>query len=192
MTESIKAITDFLFIEDNIEEIKRSDLLIVLCNNMMSDMANKIDYLFKNNKIDSDTKIILSGAKGPLDIDEEKECIRLLEILNRDYGYEKSLFVLEEDATNIYENLLYSKRYLDSFNKYNNIILMGSAFALRRVKMCASHLGYPINKINYVGTVGIRNVSKEDWYKSEMAKERVFGELERIGKYLSKGDLDIN
>ena len=191
MTESIKAITDFLFIEDNIDEITKSDLLIVLCNNMMSDMANKIDYLFKNNKIDENTKIILSGAKGPLDMHLEKECIRLLEILNHDYGYDKNLFILEEDATNIYENLLYSKRYLDSFDKYNNIILMGSAFALRRVKMCASHLGYPINKIKFVGTVGPRNVGKDTWYKSDIAKERVFEELERIGKYLSKGDLDI-
>ncbi len=191
MTESIKAITDFLFIEDNIEEIKRSDLLIVLCNNMMSDMANKIDYLFKSNKINEDTKIIISGANGSLDMHLEKECFRLVEILNHDYGYDKSLFTLEEDATNIYENLLYCKRYIDSFDKYENIIVMASAFALRRVKMCACHLEYPIDKMNLIGTVGPRNISKEDWYKSDIAKERVFGEIERIGKYLNKGDLDI-
>lgn len=32
-TENIKAITDFLFIENDFKELKYSDLVIILCNN---------------------------------------------------------------------------------------------------------------------------------------------------------------
>jgi len=191
MTENIKAISDFLFIEDDIKSIKKSDLVIVLCNDSINDLANKIDYLFCNNIINDNTKIIISGSNGLMDIGKEKECIRLLNKLNLDYGYGESLFTLEDEATNIYENLLFSKRYIDSFDDYDNIIIIGASFALRRIKMCACKLEYPCSKMQFIGTIDERNISKDSWWMDDIAKKRVFEEIERIGKYLLKGDLDI-
>ena len=103
------------------------------------------------------------------------------------------MFFLEDRATNIYENLLYSKEILKDMDRYNNILVMGAAFALRRVKMCASKLGYPLDRIQYVGTVNKegRNCGKDNWWMTNESKIRVYQELERIGKYLVKGDLDI-
>ena len=191
VSENIKAITDFVFIENTFDEIKKSDLVIVLCNNSIGDLAKVIDRLYKDNKIDKKTKVVLSGASGMLDDGLEKEAIRLSNMLVNEYGYDKELFTLECEATNIYENLLFSKNIVKSFESYNNIIMVGAAFALRRIKMCASRLDYPVDKIQFLGTIDDRNISKEEWWKDDLSKKRVYEEIERIGKYLVKGDLDI-
>lgn len=72
------------------------------------------------------------------------------------YGYDEKMFVLEENATNIYENLYLSKKIVKNINKYNNI--------LRRIKLCASGMDYPLEKIQFVGTVNTkkRNFGKDN------------------------------
>ena len=151
------------------------------------------DDLFKREVIDNNTLVVISGNRGSLDNFEGRECDNVYNILVNEYNYNSNMFVLEKDATNIYENLVFSKKIIKDFNKYNNILIMGAAFALRRIKMCASKLDYPLNKIQYIGTVNKegRNCGKYNWWMSEDAKIRVYQELERIGKYLIKGDLDI-
>ncbi len=191
VSENIKAISDFLFIENDFDEIKKANLVVVLCNNNISGLAELIDKLFKSQKIDNSTKIILSGASGKLDEGLEKEAIRLSDILDFEYGYNKNLFTLECEAKNIYENLLFSKDFISSFDQFENIILIGAAFALRRIKLCASRLDYPVDRLQFLGTVDDRRISKDEWWETTEAKTRVYEELERIGKYLVKGDLDI-
>lgn len=191
ISENIKAITDFLFIENDFKDLKKSSLVVVLCNNNITGLAMKIDNLFKEGIINDDVKIILSGASGKLDALLDKECYRLCDILVNEYGYSKDLFLFDDKATNIYENLVYSKELISSFDEYENIIMIGAAFALRRIKLCASRLGYPVDRIQFLGTVDERNISKDEWWKSDVSKVRVYEELERIGKYLVKGDLDI-
>ena len=103
------------------------------------------------------------------------------------------MFILEKNATNIYENLYFSKKLINDMDKYNNILIIGAAFALRRIKLCASGMNYPLDKMQYVGTVNTekQNCGKDNWWQNESARLRVYQELERIGKYLVKGDLDI-
>ena len=192
-TENIKAITNFLFIEDDFESLKFADLVIILCNNNINGIAKEFNNLYKSKLISDETTVIISGNHGALDDFDEKECILVCDKLVKDYGYNNNLFILEEKATNIYENLLFSKNLIKNINDYNNIIIIGAAFALRRIKMCASKLEYPLDKIQFVGTVDTekRNIGKDNWWKNDEAKIRVYQELERIGKYLVKGDLDI-
>lgn len=190
--ENIKAITEFLFIEDDIDSLKHSDLVIFLCNNNINGMASTFDNLYKKSIITSDSKIIFSGNFGALDAGLDAEAKRLSSFLIDNYNYDGDMFILEDKATNIYENLLFSKDLIGSFDDYSNILFVGAAFALRRIKLCATKLGYPLEKISYVGTVGERNIGKDSWWKSDDAKIRVYQELERIGKYLVKGDLDID
>ena len=192
INENIKAITNFLFIDDSISSLKLSDLVIVLCNHNIEGLAKSIEKLFVNSKLAENAKIILTGANGKLDINEEKECIRLRDKLVNKYKYDENIFILEDKATNIYENLLYSKNYVSSFDSIQNIIMVGASFATRRIKLCATKLGYPMKKVQFMGVVDDRNISKEEWWKSDEAKTRVYEELERIGKYLVKGDLDID
>ena len=192
-TENIKAITDFLFIENDIDELKLADLVMVLCNDNIRGIAEVIDDLFKRNIIDDNSCIVISGKHGKLNKDSGIESERVCDKLVNEYGYDEKLFVLEKKATNVYENLAFSKELIDDVNKYQNILVIGAAFALRRIKMCASGMGYPVERMQFVGTVNSerRICGKDNWWINDNARIRVYQELERIGKYLVKGDLDI-
>jgi hypothetical protein len=192
-SENIRAITNFLFIEDDIDDLKKSDLVIILCNNNINGIVSVFDRLYKNNIIDNGSLVVISGDRGPLDDFEGKECEAVFNKLVNEYGYDSKMFALEKNATNIYENLKYSKEIIEDFDKYNNTIIIGAAFALRRIKLCASGMNYPLEKVQFVGTVNIekRPISIDNWWQDDIARIRVYEELERIGKYLIKGDLDI-
>ncbi len=57
--------------------------------------------------------------------------------------------------------------------------------------MCARRLGYPMERLAFYGTVDRegRNIGKDCWWLSDPATSRVYGEIERIGKYAAGGDL---
>ena len=192
-SESVKAITEFLFIEDDIKELKKSDLVLVLCNDNISGICSLINNLFINNIISKKSKIVISGATGSLNKKKEKECIRVKEMLIKDYYFNEEIFILEDKATNIYENLYFINNIIKNFDNYKNILVIGASFALRRIKLCANKLNYPIEKIQFVGAADIigRNIDKNTWWQNEKSKKRIYEEIERIGKYLVKGDLDI-
>ena len=192
-TENIEAITSFLFIEEDIDKLKKSDLLIILCNNNLKGIINKFDTLYKTEIIDDHTVVVISGNHGPLDDFGGKESDVVHDILVDEYGYNSKMFILEKEANNIYENLLLSKEIIKDFNNYENILIMGASFALRRIKMCASKLDYPLNKTQFVGMGDFeeRGCEKDKWWINDESKIRVFQEIERVGKYLVKGDLDI-
>ncbi len=193
-TENIKAITNFLFIEDDTDKLKPSDLVIVLCNNNIDGIAKKIDELFRLKVINDKSQIIISGKHGVLNNFNDEEAVMVQRKLTDEYGYSADMFTLEKEATNIYENLSYSKKLVDDINKYKHILLIGVSSAMRRIKLCATGLGYPIDKIQLAGMIDFkkRNCDKNNWWKNERARIRIYQELERIGKYLIKGDLDIH
>ena len=191
LNENKKAISEFLFIGEEIENLKSSDLVIVLGNDNISDIAKCFDSIYKAGKINKKTKIILSGKGGILDSFKVKECFRIRRELINNYGYPKSMFILEPKATNIYENLEYSKKMVN-LDDYKMITMIAAPFALRRTKLCANKIGYPMERVQFVGIVDtIRNINKETWWKNKKSRTRVYTEIERIGKYLSKGDLEI-
>ena len=191
MNENKKAITEFLFIGEAIENLKQTDLVIVLGNDNISDIAKCFDEIYKAGKIGKKAKVILSGKGGVLDAFKVKECFRMRKELVNNYGYPKSMFILEPKATNIYENLEYSKKLIN-FDDYKMITMIAAPFALRRTKLCANRLGYPLGKIQFVGIRDtVRNINKDTWWKNKKSRTRVYTEIERIGKYLAKGDLEI-
>ena len=106
------------------------------------------------------------------------------------------LFIKERQATNAYQNFLYSKQIiqeLGGFGRFTKILCIGKAFLLRRASMYATKLEYPSAKMQYFGTVDSvgRNIGKNTWWKSDAAIERVLAEIKRIGEYGLQGDLSI-
>ena len=195
-SETIKAITEFLFIEQSKEKLEPSDLVLVLGNDFIDGTAKEICGLYHAGKIMSDAKVILSGATGTLNAGKQPECDRLYTSATEKYHMPPSLFIKENQATNAYQNFLYSKQIImemGGFDSFQQILCVGKAFLLRRASMYAAKLDYPMDKIQYFGTVDSmgRNIGKATWWKSEAAINRVLAEIERIGKYGLKGDLSI-
>lgn len=186
--DTIEKITEFLFISKPIEDLTNYDLVIVLGNNFYKENVDILEELLNSKKINKDTKVILSGNKGKLNETlKETEAEIMWELIQK-RGLELNC-VLEKKATNIKENLVFSKRIAGDLNSYKSILIVGKSFASRRILMCVDALGYPLEKIHIYGfQVDIR---KEDWANSPKAKRRILGELERIGKYSLNKDLKL-
>lgn len=201
--ETIRAITEFLFMETPLNEIGVCDLTIVLGNDYIDGTMKEVRRLIDLGVISKKGKVILSGATGSLDSGKPKECIRLFRSGVDKYNIPPRLLVLEDRATNCYQNFEFTKALIEADQKHfrgkNNldsferILIIGKAFMLRRAQMCARKLAYPMDKLAFFGTVDRegRNIGKDCWWKSETARMRVYGEIERIGKYAASGDLSV-
>lgn len=195
-SETIKAITEFLFIGKSSADLRPADLVIVLGNEFVEGTVLEIKALYEAGIIKNDAKIILSGATGTLNKGEELECERLYSYAVEKYHMPPELFLKECKATNTYLNFLYSKELIQQmggFDSFSSILCIGKAFILRRASMYAAKLEYPIEKMQYYGTVDKqgKNIGADCWWESETATERVMAEIKRIGEYFEKGDLSI-
>ena len=194
-SDIIKIITEMLFIETPKDKMFHADLVIVFGSDFIKGTIDKIEELNNQGVIDCNSKIILSGATGSLDAGKESEAKRLFaEALSR--GLSEKMFVVEDKATNSFENLLFSKKLIEDmggFEIYEHILFISKAFLSRRAQMGAAQLGYPMHKIEYCGLVDKegRNIAKDSWWERDESRLRVMAEVERIGKYAGKGDLSL-
>ena len=195
-SETIKAISEFLFIGSEKEELSPSDLVIVLGNEFIEGTIKELHELYTKGIVGTNARIILTGATGLLNAGNELECDRLYECAVKKFYMPHEMFIKENRATNAYENLLFSKEIIEKFggfSAFKQILFLGKAFMLRRVSMYASALCYPKEKLQYFGTVDKpgRNIGPDCWWESDAAVARVMAEIERIGKYYKDGNLGL-
>ncbi len=195
-SDTISAITRFLFIGEKKENIKKSDLVIVLGNEMIEGTISELNDMYRKEIIASDAAIILTGATGTLNAGERCECERMYECAVEIYKMPSELFHMDNRATNTYQNFMYSKEIIEKIggmDSFSSILCIGKAFLMRRAYMYAAKLEYPSEKMQYYGTVDTqgKNIGADSWWKSEDAINRVMAEIERIGKYYAGGHLSI-
>lgn len=195
-SETIKQITEFLFACNDETQIPISDLVVVLGNDFIEGTVKEIDRLYRNGKINTNGKVIFSGATGSLNAGKESEAIRMYHCAVNQFHLPKELFLIEDKATNAYQNLEFSRPIIESlggFSAFSNILLIGKSFLARRALMGAKTLEYPMDKIYYFGTVDRegRNIGADCWWEKKESADRVMQELERVGKYTVSGYLSI-
>ena len=171
-------ITKFLFIGKD----------YVLGNNFYKETALVLKKLYDDKKINEETKIIISGNKGTINkniTETEAEIIykNLLEL-----GLDLDC-VLEKNATNVRENLVYAKEIVKNLDEFKKVLIIGKSFIARRVLMVLVALKENLAKFDFYGIEV--DIKKEDWYLNKAAKKRVLEELERIAKYTIKNDLKL-
>ena len=195
-SETIKAITEFLFIGEEKQHIKESDLVIVLGSDSIDGIVKEIYNLYQNETITKYAKIILSGATGSLNKGKELECVRMYDCAVNKYKMQPDLFIKEPNAQNAYQNFEFTKAIIEKiggFDRFESILCIGKSFMLRRASMYASKFNYPTYKMQYYGIVDIdgKNIGRNTWWKTDAAINRVMAEIERIGKYYINGYLSI-
>lgn len=195
-SSTIKAITEFIFIGQEKEELIPSDLVIVLGNHIMEIMMSEIAKLYQEEKITKDAKIILSGANGDFTKGQDLECEQMYAYATQTFGMSEELFWKEGRATNAWLNMLYSKELIEQqggFSRFHHILLVGNSFLLRRASMYAAKLEYPMEQMQYFGVYDRagRNISPDGWWKSEVSIARVMAEVERIGTYYATGNMSV-
>lgn len=185
MKSTIQAITDLIFIND---KPQKADLVFVLGNRDLAGVEIAVD-LYKQKLV---PKILISGGIHKVDL-TKTEC-ELMTAHAVSLGVPKNDILQEDKATNTLENFTNTINLVDKEIGWKNtktVILTGKSFHGRRAIMTAKK-NWP-KGINYlfIPFVDIRNIKSDSWWKNEHAKNRVLGELERIGKYAAKGDLEI-
>lgn len=193
---TIDAITNFLFIGDDLCNINPCDLVIVLGNDFVDGTMEQVNLMFNKGIILENAKIILSGATGVASAGKDLECNRMYDSAVNKFQMPSKLFIKEPNAKNAYENFKFCKEIIEElggFEKFNNILCVGKAFSLRRASMYAAKFEYPVEKMQYFGTVDTqgKNIGPNTWWQNEDAIKRVMAEIERIGKYYLEGFLSI-
>lgn len=195
-SETIKAITEFLFIGAEEGGLRPSDLVLVLGNDYIDGTMEAVRRLYDKGLIKAEAKIILSGATGTLNAGKAPECDRLYTSGVERFGMPPELFIKENRATNASENFIFSREIIETlggFERFGSILCIGKAFLLRRASMYAAKHAYPADRMQYYGTVDAagRNIGRTTWWQSRAAIERVLAEIRRIGEYGLSGDLSI-
>lgn len=98
-------------------------------------------------------------------------------------GVDPNAIIKEDEAQSTIENAIYSRKATDDRNmKIEKAIICCKNFHSRRCLMLYSSM-YP--EVEFMlCTSEIKNINKNNWYKSQYGIERVMGELARCGDQL--------
>lgn len=182
---TIKDITDFIFVGKKMEELSHYDLLIINADWAEEQVAKDLKLMMEKNIIDENTTFLICESHG--DTDRSSAGI-LVDYLNKENIKNK---VIIDDKYIINPELLKNIDKLVDINKYNRILRVAKDFVARRWYMNARKHNFPIDRCDFFGVVDSRNISKEDWYKSEAGIKQVMKEFINIGELTIKEELSI-
>jgi len=182
MEQNIKDITNFIFLE--IKPVKKG--IVIIPGTYRPQIVKKAYEVYLSKKA---TFIITTGgiSRPEYDVYESE--------YQRDYlvkkGVPKEIIYIETKSTNTKENAVEAmkiakKHKLDT----SHIILVSKTYHARRIYMTYRNV-FVGSDISLVTAVDERKITKNNWYKNRMKKEKVMEEVEKIGKYFLKGDLSI-
>jgi uncharacterized SAM-binding protein YcdF (DUF218 family) len=181
---SIDAITRFIFCAD---EPCQVDLALVLGAPSISNVEPAIALYHEGLT----TRILITGA-GPAGTQEPEWRVY------RDYAISREVpekdILIEPDATNTRENLLFSERIIArelGWDIINKIAICCKPLHTRRAYMTARQfLPKPVDLV-VLPPRHPSDIQADNWWLKPHGKERVLGEIGRIAQYTSKGDISI-
>jgi len=182
---TIDAITQFLFIETHLERV---DLMFVFG----SDWLDTMDHVKSLYDQGISRRILISGHSASKDR-TESEASRFKR-RGLELGIPQEAFLIEERATNTKENLEYSLPLIErsiGIGDLSSVLFVCKTFHTRRVLMTArkflpDHVRYYFYPVN-----DERNILRDNWWKDDVAFQRVIAEVRRIAEYTLNGDLSI-
>lgn len=179
MRTGIEAISDFIFMEDDLEKVKA----ILIPGASQPELIYKAAELFHNGYGEY---IIVSGStnKKLLDAATEAEFLAKVGI---DLGIPADRIIQESQAKNTFENAKYSLKLLESYNlDLEKVILVCKAYHSRRAYLTYKTIFPKITKFIIQPIIDEREISKENWFLDSKKIKYVMGEVSKIGEYFSE------
>ncbi len=182
--EFYQCITDFIFAEDVPE---KADMIFVPGGNY-PDAARNAAKLYRMGYapyvMPSGKYSILKGKFEYIPKDGagrryQTECDYLCDILYRE-GVPREAVIREDQATYTYENAIYSRKKVQETGiSVKRAILSCQAFHARR---CLMYYQEQFPRTEFlVCPVVTRNISRDNWHRTDEGIDTVLGELERCG-----------
>ncbi len=176
MDKSYKAITDFIFLED---QPQKADIILIPGGSKPQLMERACSLFF-----DGYSSLLLpSGGKNKALVNYETEWDYFFEIAKK-MSIPEEVVLKEDKATNTYENALYSKRIIeDKGILIKKALLVCKAFHARRALL--TYQTWFMNDIEYIicPIVDDRGISRDNWYLDQNKIVKVMSEVEKVGKY---------
>lgn len=182
---TINDITNFIFIGKDIEELTHYDLLIINADWAEEKLAKDMKLMFDRNIIDDNTLFIICESHGNTD----RSSANILTNYLRKEGLVNKIIIDDKYISN--PEILKNIDKLVDINKYTRILRVAKDFVARRWYMNAKSYNFPIDKCDFYGVVDNRNISKNDWYKSEAGINQVMKEFINIGELTINNELSI-
>ena len=183
---TIEDITNFIFIGKNIDELSHYDLLIINADWAEEKLAKDLRIMFDRNIIDKDTLFIICDSHQPSN--GRSTANILIDYLKKE-NINNKIIVDDKYITN--PEILKNIDKLVNVNDYTRILRIAKDFVARRWYMNAKQHDFPIEKCDFYGVVDNRNISKNDWYKSDIGIKGVMKEFINIGSLTIDGELSI-
>jgi uncharacterized SAM-binding protein YcdF (DUF218 family) len=185
---TIQAITDLLFIED---EPKESDLIFVTGGCQVS-LIDPAISLYRHHFA---PKIMVSGGSDyTLEPGEKTEAQELVDKALSE-GIPSHALLQEDTSTNTLENIVSSSPIIEreiGWKNIKRIIFCCKNYHSRRLLMTAQN-HWP-DHVEYLFIPVIaekRDIRKEDWWTKPEARRVVLAEVRRISEYALKGDITV-
>lgn len=170
------AITAFLFVRDEPAPV---DLAIVLGAPTPSAIGPAID-LFRHGLA---PRILITG-QGPESAPEPEWSMLKRHALKA--GVPESALLIEPDARNTRENLLFAEALVEreiGWPALRTVAISCKPFHARRALMTARRLLPPHLRILMIPPVDPRDLQPDTWWRTPAGRQRIFGEIRRIGEY---------
>ena len=149
-------------------------------------LAKDMKLMLDKNIIDNNTTFIICEGHGNT---EKRSASILIDYLKKE-GLTNKIIISDKYISN--PEILRNIDKLVDITKYNRILRIAKDFVARRWYMNAKKYNFPIEKCDFYGVVDNRNISKKDWYKSEIGINQVMKEFINIGQLTIDKELDIN
>jgi uncharacterized SAM-binding protein YcdF (DUF218 family) len=180
-----KETTDYIFLEN--KDLKGDIAFVFGTWNARKESVKKAVELYENKLV---PKIIFSGGKNRNTGIVEGVALAQ-EAINA--GVSQKDILIEDESTNTLENVVFSIHKIDEELGLNNIkfiTVVAKNYHIRRVFMTLrKHLPRHIQLRAAPYTSDFYPFTKENWWQSDLGKEKVLEEVEKIKTYLIKGDL---
>lgn len=183
---TIEEITNFIFVGKSIDELSHYDLLIINADWAEEQLAKDLKRMLDRNIIDRNTLFIVCESHQSI---ERSSASILIECLKRE-NINNKIIVDDKYITN--PEILKNIDKLVNVANFTRILRIAKDFVGRRWYMNAAKYNFPVNKCDFYGVVDNRNISKTDWYKSDIGINQVMKEFINIGELTISGELNIN
>lgn len=180
--KSINKITQYIFIS---QPIKKSDLLFVFGTRFNKPVKIAAELL-KNGY----AKYILFS--GGVNKTTGKNEARRMQKKAIELGVARENIIIEDKSTNTLENILFGREIINQKTGLKNIrtitLICKNYHARRALMTFKKH--FPRNIELRVYPYEIYGFTRDNWHRKKIGLEKVLEEMERIKKYLNKGDLE--
>lgn len=112
-----------------------------------NDASDRLLQALLYHKSSTPNKLIISGGSAEIYFDEKPESEFVKDYLIN-IGIDKEDIIIENKSRNTYENALYTSHLMDSLLISKDIILVTSAFHMKRAKACFVKQGFNVDSLS--------------------------------------------